>query len=345
MSRPPREIRVLVVDDSALARDLIRYIVTSEPGITVAGEAADGARAVEMAALSRPDLVTMDIEMPVLGGLDAIERIMARHPVPILVVTALKGVRTAFAAVSKGALEVMEKPDISPENARKLIDKIRVLADVDVSRMLPARGRAGACASGRGGMARRASGEGIVAIAASTGGPQAIQYILSHLPATFPAPIVITQHIAEGFTRGMVEWLNGSTPLTVVVAGNGDRLAPGRVYVNPAEHFMRITGQGMIILGDRDAGLPYHPSCDTLLGSVAAAYGERAVGLILSGMGEDGVAGMRSIGKAGGVTMAQDAGSSLLYGMNRMAVELGLVDRVLPLSDIPAELLAQVGGS
>ena len=346
MSRPAAIIRVLVVDDSAMVRDMIRAILESEPDMEVVGEAADGAEAVSLAAELKPDIVTMDIEMPVMGGLQAIETIIAAHPVPILAVTALTGVRTAFAAVSKGALDVIEKPDISPQNMQKLIQKIRLLSRVDVAAHLTAMGRRkGGLAGSPVVPALRVTGRRTVAIAASTGGPQAICNILSRLPAGFPAPILVAQHIAEGFTRGMVEWLNTATPLTVKVAANGELLAPGCVYVNPAEHSMRITRQGMIALGDIDTRLPYRPSCDTLLDSVASVYGPRAVGLILSGMGNDGVIGMQSIKKGGGATLAQDAKSSVIYGMNRLAVEAGCIDRLLPLADIPPELLVRAGGA
>jgi two-component system, chemotaxis family, protein-glutamate methylesterase/glutaminase len=345
VAKPERTIRVLVVDDSGLVRDMIRAILESDPGIIVAGEAADGAEAVSKVASLKPDIVTMDIEMPVMGGLEAIERIIAAHPVPILVVTALTGVRTAFTAVSKGALDVIEKPDISLENVRNLIKKIRLLSKVDVSaHLLTMRRRSGAVGASGVAIQNGFSKGGIVAIAASTGGPQAIHSILSHLPAKFPVPIVITQHIAEGFTQGMVDWLNTVTPLKVCVAGNGDLLAAGNIYINPAEHSMRISEQGMVILGDREAGQVYHPSCNTLLSSVATAFRERAIGLILSGMGDDGVTGMQAIRKAGGATIAQDATSSVIFGMNRLAVECGCIDRVLALADIPAELIKRAGG-
>ncbi len=346
MAASVKNIRVLLVDDSAMVREMIRAILETEPGMEVVGEAADGARAVALVAELRPDVVTMDIEMPVMGGLEAIERIIAAHPVPILAVTALTGVRTAFAAVSKGALDVIEKPDISPQNMQKLIQKIRVLSRVDVAAHLAAIGRRNAApAGGPVGAPGRASAAGsrVVAIAASTGGPQAIYNILSRLPADFPAPIVISQHIAEGFSRGMAEWLNGSTPLSVAVAAHGDLLAAGRVYVNPAEHAMRVSMQGMLLLGEDNPSLLYHPSCNTLLDSVAAAYGERSIGLILSGMGDDGVLGMEAIRRAGGLTLAQDAKTSVIFGMNRVAVERGCINRVLPLSEIPAELLARAG--
>lgn len=339
-------IRVLIVDDSGLVRDMIRTILASEPSIVVVGEAVDGAEAVSKVAELNPDIVTMDIEMPVLGGLEAIERIISEHPVPILVVTALTGVRTAFAAVSKGALDVIEKPDISLENARNLIDKVRLLSRVDVSAhlMVMGRGNGAQAGNGNGKSAQAPSSDGgIVAVAASTGGPQALYNILSRLPASFPAPVVITQHIAEGFTQGLVDWLNNGTPLTVRVAGNGDRIVAGSVYVNSAEHSMRITEQGMIVLSAGDARQLYHPSCNAMLSSVAKAYHERAVGLILSGMGDDGVAGMQAIRRAGGATIAQDEQSSVVFGMNRLAVERGCIDRVLPLVDIPAALAQLVG--
>lgn len=343
MWKSKREIQVLVVDDSRTMRGVMRAILESEPGITVVGEAAGGMEAIARVLELKPDIVTMDLDMPVLGGLEAIERIIAQHPVPILAVTALAGVHAAFAAVSRGALDVMEKKDIGPENAQKLLQKIRLLANVDVNAHYVAIGRQKGAPPVKGGTPRpQPAGGRVVAIAASTGGPQAIQYILSQLTATFPAPIVITQHIAEGFTRGMVDWLNCTTPLTVVVAGHGDLLTAGHVYVNPAEHAMRVTSQGRVMLAERDTRLLYNPSCNTLLDAVAAAYRERGVGLILSGMGDDGVLGMQSIRKAGGVTIAQDAKSSLIFGMNGVAVERGFIDRLLPLSDIPAELLVRV---
>lgn len=338
-------IRVLVVDDSRLVRELIRAILESEPGIVVAGEAANGMEACAMVASLHPDIVTMDIEMPVMGGLEAIEKIMTEHPVPILVVTALTGVRTAFAAISKGALDVIEKPDVSAENMRPLIHKIRYLAKVDVVAHLTSVRHHGKAAGALPGAPRRGiAGPGIVAIAASTGGPQAIYSVLAQLPATFRLPIVITQHIAEGFTQGMADWLGSGTPLTVELAADGARLAPGHVYVNPAEHSMRVTAQGTIVLGDRELKQVYNPSCNTLLSSVASAYRKGAVGLIMSGMGDDGVSGMKDIRDAGGTTLAQDAKSSVIFGMNRLAVERGYIARVVPLAGIPAELLKCAGG-
>jgi two-component system chemotaxis response regulator CheB len=341
MTRQESIIRVLVVDDSGLVRDMIRAILESDSGIVVIGEASNGAEAIEKVAELKPDIVTMDIEMPVMGGLEAIERIIAEHPVPILVVTAQSGVRTAFSAISKGALDVIEKPDISLEKVQVLIHKIRYLAKVDVVAHLLAisdRDKMSGAAAPKG-----LPKSGVVAIAASTGGPHAIYKILSDLPAEFPLSILITQHISEGFTQGMVDWFNGGTPLTVVMASNGARLVPGHVYVNPAESSMRISEQGIISLGNHDSSHIYHPSCNTLLTSVAASYRKGLIGLIMSGMGDDGVEGMKAIKLAGGSTLAQDADSSVVYGMNRLAIERGYIHKVVPLAKLPAELIQRAG--
>jgi two-component system, chemotaxis family, protein-glutamate methylesterase/glutaminase len=345
MKKIDRPIRVLVADDSPMARDMIIAILSTAPGISVVGKATNGLEAVKMVAQLKPDLVTMDIEMPLLGGLEAIERIIAEHPVPILVVTARGGVHTAFAAVSKGALDLIEKPDIDPKSGEELIKKVRLLSSVDIARHLATRVRPETKA-GHVVAHRKALPDGkVVAIAASTGGPQALQQILSRLPAGFPAPIVISQHIADGFAQGMVDWLNTSTPLTVAVARNNEQMRPGCVYVNPSEYAMAITGQGQMILSAQPASAHYHPCCNTLLRSAAAAYGRHGVGVILSGMGDDGVDGIRAIRSAGGTTLAQDAKSSVVYGMNRLAVDRGYVDKVVVLADLAAELAALVGGA
>ncbi len=345
MIKPKQTLRVLLVDDSALIRDIMRDILESEADIRVIGEAADGREACAKVAELKPDIVTMDIEMPVMGGLEAIEKIIAEHPVPILVVTALTGVRTAFTAVSKGALDVIEKPDITAVNMQNLIKKIRRLATVDVAAHLQAMKRQSKAAAAPVPVPKGAAHWRIVAIAASTGGPHAIHNILSQLPAHFPVPIVVTQHIADGFTQGMVDWLNAVTPLKVQVASHGDILAAGTVYVNPAEHSMRVTEQGMILLGEPDRGQPYHPSCDTMLSSVAAAFRDQAIGLIMSGMGDDGVVGMQAIRIARGTTLAQDAKSSVVFGMNSVAITRGCIDKVVPLAGIPAEFLQLVGSN
>ena len=337
------KIRVLIVDDSRLVRELIAAILAEAEDIEVVGQAVDGRDGVEKALALKPDLITMDIEMPMMGGFEAIERIIAARPTPILVVTARGGVRTAFDAMAKGALELIEKPNISLDNAAGLLHRIRMLARVDVAAHLRVMGKSVATPAKKDSYVSKRNGAGIIAIAASTGGPQAINTILGALPGDFPLPIVIAQHIADGFARGMVDWLATGSRLKVVLARAGQRLAPATVYINPSENSMYLGEGGIVILGDKDPERRYSPSCDILLGSVATCFRERSVGLILSGMSNDGVAGMRAIKSVGGHTLAQDEASSVIYGMNHEAVKSGCVERILPLAEIARELIRLAG--
>lgn len=345
LQRPP--IRVLVVDDSLSARKAITSILASDPRIVIAGEAVNGLEALTLVASLQPDVVTMDLEMPVMGGLEAIDRIMAEHPVPILVVTSATGVRTAFDAMTRGAMDVVVKPGADAASRAELAKRVKLLAQMNLNthpsvKVVPAGpGAVRAQRDGAGGRDRPAPE--IVAIAASTGGPQAIQAILSQLPGTFPLPIVVAQHMALGFTKGMADWLDGGTALHVAEARHGDRLSPGIVYLNPAEASMTVTPQHILHLEAPPPSQIHHPSCDFLLKAVAKAFGGRAMAAILSGMGNDGAAGMRAIKAAGGLTLAQDAESSVVFGMNRAAVEAGCIDKVLSLNDLPGELVRQAG--
>lgn len=341
-------IRVLVVDDSQVARKMLCDILSQDPDLSVIGEAKDGLEAVAKAISLKPDLVTMDIEMPVLNGLEAIERIMAQCPMPILAVTALSGLRMAFKAVSKGALDILEKTDINLDDGAGLIKKVKILAGVDVASYQIAMLRSGKIkaeepAKNKTEQKPESSYKRIVAIAASTGGPQAISTILSQLPASFPVPIVIAQHVAAGFTEGVTEWLNTCTSLTVKPARHGDIITPGHVYINPSEYLMKVNRQGLIRLFEETPGQLYHPSCDTLLCSVAEAFGKESIGIILSGMGSDGVSGMNSIRSSGGSTLAQDEQSSVIFGMNGLAIKQGAVERVLPLNEISGALMRLIG--
>ncbi|WP_027360192.1 chemotaxis-specific protein-glutamate methyltransferase CheB [Desulforegula conservatrix] len=348
MRRSGKIIRVLIVDDSQLARKILIDILSSDPDLRVIGEAKDGLEAVDKANSLKPDIVTMDIDMPVLNGLEAIERIMGQCPMPILAVTALSGVRMAFKAVTKGALDILDKSDITLDDGATLIRKIKILAGVDVavhhiSMLKKGKIKTPEPAKIMTLQKQDSQFRSIVAIAASTGGPQAISAILSQLPASFPTPIVIAQHVAAGFTEGITEWLNTCTALTVMPAIDGDRIMPGHVYLNPSEFSMRINSQGLICLSKETSNQMYHPSCDTLLCSVAEAFGKNSVGVILSGMGSDGVSGINSIKTVGGATLAQDEQSSVVFGMNGIAIKQGAVENVLSLNEIPGVLIRLVG--
>lgn len=332
-------VRVLIVDDSTLARDLIRSILTEDPGMLVVGEASNGREAVARVAELKPDIITMDLEMPVMGGLAAIERIMAETPLPILVLTALRDASTAFSAISRGALEVAEKPDIGQVRGTELIRKLRVLSGVRVVRRKTHATTAQSQPNTLPAAGLDRPPVRIIAIAASTGGPEAIFSILSNLPADFAIPIAIAQHIGDGFAQGMAEWLDKTTPFMVRVAHNGQLLVAGNASINPPEYRMQVSDSGMLRLMERDEHNHYHPSCDAFLCSVAESYRESAVGIVLSGMGSDGVAGMCAIKKAGGITLAQDENSSLIYGMNRLAIDRGCIDKVVALRNLPSELV------
>ena len=348
-----RKIRVLIADDSVVARGLLREMLEADGGFEIVAEARNGQEAVELCQEIHPDLVTMDLLMPVMGGLDAIAAIMSRRAVPILVVSAVADARNAYAAVAMGAVEVVEKPrPFGPESSEfiakaKLVAKVAVITHIrsysvnsaksdrlrDIPRtplpaFMPLPPPPARVETGR-----------VFALAASTGGPQALAHILSHLPATFPAPVLIAQHISDGFAQGMAQWLSTLSPLPVRLAVSGDVIQPGIVYLSPSEQHLGVTSDQRLVLIDRRAGDVYRPSCDYLLTAVAGIYRRRTVGIILSGMGSDGAKGMEQIAAAGGDTLAQDAETSVVYGMNRVAIDQGSVRHVLPLDAIAPAMI------
>ncbi len=356
-------IRVLIVDDSDLVRGILRDVLTQDPGIDVVGEARDGHEAVEQAARLRPDLITMDIQMPNMDGFAATEQIMAYTPTPILIFSSAidKSEKySSFRALSLGALDVWSKPDVTVANfqelAARLTGKIRMLARIPVISHIrgkmqgrshtpppgtvPAPSAAAeppAAEAGRGDFR-------LVAIGSSTGGPPALEKVLAPLPARFPAPIAIVQHITRGFIDSFADWLAGRVRLRVRVAVNGDPLRAGTVYLAPDDTQMRVAADGSVQLR---ADLPpwgeHRPSVNHLLQSAAESYGARAVGVILTGMGDDGAVGLKAMRDRGAPTIAQDQASSLIYGMPRAAVETGAASAVLPLGRIAEELVRLLG--
>jgi two-component system chemotaxis response regulator CheB len=283
----------------------------------------------------------MDIEMPVLDGLQAIERIMFEHAVPILVVTTRGDAKTAYAAIAKGALDLVVKPDVSLAAAREFTERLRMLAQVKVVTHMSGKRSRRREPAALPALGAEPAGV-VVALAASTGGPDALSIILSRLPRGFPAPIVIAQHISAGFVSGMVGWLKTLAQVEVKVAADGEPLRPGVAYACPSESHMRVGPGRRVVLVERQPRDIFHPSCDLLLASAAESCGAKAVGVILTGMGNDGVAGMKRIREAGGATLAQDEKTSLIFGMPKLAIESGCIDRVLPLEEIAAELVRVV---
>ncbi len=362
MSSP---VRVLVVDDSPLFAEAITRILEDDPGFQVVGVASQGRQAVEMTRRLRPQVITMDVHMPVMGGLEAVEAIMADTPTPILVVTsdprASTGQELHFEALRRGALDVHPKPAGWPGSAadqRAFRDQLRLLSRVAVVKHLAghrhlwraervdhwrARGPLLAAAQPPAWPDSFEAPRGrVVAIVASTGGPAALSKILEALPADFPAPVLVTQHIALGFSESFASWLDGVSPLEVTLARQGEPLRDGAVLVAPDQVHLTVTAQGRVEL---DGGPPldgHRPSGTRLFASVAQAYGGRAVGLILSGMGADGVKGLEELRRAGGVTLAQDEASCVVFGMPKVALETGAARRAVSLAEIPRALCALV---
>jgi len=370
-----KPIRVLIADDSSLARGLLLAFLEGEPDITVVGEARNGREAVEMAQALKPDLVTMDLEMPQMDGLAAIEEIMCSKAVPILVVSGVADAQKAYEAVRRGALEVVSKPDYTPEQAADFVAKVRLLAGVSViTRMrsrtaMPLPHPIAATPPTVAAPAPWATLKPlpafahplmppasqppadpapdryvrVFAIASSTGGPQALAQILPALPAGFPAPVLIAQHIAEGFAAGMADWLGTLCALPVRLASEGELVQPATIYIAPSEKHLAVSAGRRLTLLERRSGDIYRPSCDALLDSVAEVWGRQAIGIILTGMGSDGAKGMARIRGKGGLTLAQDEKTSVIYGMNRVAVDSGAVERVLPVEAIAGEMRRLVG--
>ena len=336
------KIRVLIADDSPTLRRALSALLAEDPRLEVAGEAEDGFEAVRLCKLLRPDVVTMDAEMPGLDGLGATRAIMADHPARVLMVCAVAEDRQldlSFAAIAAGALELIAKPHASSRGApqdlrrfgRAVADAILLMAEVPVVR------RPQPHPSKRSPPGRAARAVGAVGIVASTGGPPALAAILGALPAKLRCSILIAQHIADGFTAGLRRWLAAVSPLPVAVALDGARCVPGTVWL-PPDGCDLIVEPGLRLRTPPAAGL-YRPSGNLLLSSLAAALGPRAAGLVLTGMGDDGAQGLLALRRAGGHCFAQDQETSVVFGMPQAARDLGAVEQLLPLDEIAARIV------
>lgn len=335
------KIRVLVVDDSATARKLLSHIVNAAQGLEVAGQAEDGRRSVEMVKQIKPNVILMDVTMPVMDGLAATREIMNIQPTPIVITSAgLKGRETeiAFQAMRAGALTVIPKPAgpgdpaytaqaMTLQNTLRSMSAVRVIHHRHQPEPKP-----GPDPSMRAVSSPPVSAK-LVAIAASTGGPAALSEILKVLPDDFAIPVVIAQHMAGDFIPSLVDWLDSICKLQVQVAEVGQRPRPGNVYISPGEGHLYISPDYQFKL-DTITHARYTPSADILFKSVANYYQKQAVGVILTGMGDDGARGLRLMFDAGAYTIAQDEATCVVYGMPREAANLGAVHKTLPLPEI-----------
>jgi two-component system chemotaxis response regulator CheB len=341
-----KPIRVLVAEDSAVVARVLVDVLKTDPDIEVVGVAYDGAEAVAMTKSLKPDLVTMDVRMPKMDGLVATRKIMEETPTPIVVVSAGVNVRdmdVTFEALRAGALEIIEKPrgvgQKDYETVRgRLIRAVKAMSEVKVVRRMPeARLRRRSRLPSA--VLREGEANRFVLIGSSTGGPAALEKIFSRLPADFPAPVLVVQHIAPGFVAGLAEWLSQGSAVNVKVAEAGEEPTAGMAYFAPDGYHMIIDENGRIALDGGPPARGHKPSIDRLFAAAARAWGPRCVGALLTGMGTDGVAGLEEVRRAGGAALAQDEKSAVVYGMAMEAVAAGVVDKVLPLEDIAAEII------
>lgn len=340
-------IKVLVVDDSPVVREHLVHILGADPRIQVIGTANDGEQAIEAVARKRPDVVTMDIHMPKLDGLEATRRIMETHPTPIVIVTGSadpREVATTFRAMEAGALAVLRRPPGigHPDHeatAGELVRTVKLMSEVKVIKRWPKAWHQPELA--RPAQANRAQVETkvkVIAIGASTGGPPVLQTILAALPGDFPVPVLVVQHMATGFTQGFVQWLARTSSLPVHLASHDEQMRPGHVYVAPDEFQMGVERSGRIVLRKDAPENGLRPSVSYLLRSVAEVYGRDAVAGLLTGMGHDGAEELKLLKDKGAVTFAQDKDSSVVHGMPGAAINLDAATLVLAPEKIAATL-------
>jgi len=337
-------IRVLVVDDSPLMCKVLTNIMNCDPQILVVAVAINGKEAVELVPRLKPDIITMDIDMPVMDGFEATKQIMATHPTPILVVSSKAfqvGMEKVFKAISHGALDVIDKSELELVGDKKggeaLIARIKFLNGVRVTHQPIAKLQTERSVVDLKAPRKKVSDK-IVAIVSSTGGPQALLEILRRLPEDFPCGIVIVQHITSGFLAGLVDWLTKECKIKIKIGEDSEEIRPGMAYIAPDNLQMRVEDGGRIRLSNEPPCGGHRPSGDVLLESAAKSYGKGVVAAILTGMGKDGAMGMKTIKQLHGKTIAQDESTCVVFGMPNAAIEMNAIDKVLPLGRIAEEI-------
>ncbi len=341
--RADRKVRVLVVDDSLFMRAAIARLLGGDGRFEVVGQARDGREAVDKVLELQPDVVTMDFNMPLLNGAEAVREIMERRPTPVLMFSAhtVQGARETMEALGAGAVDFVSKPagEVSPD--------LRGIADELTGKLMAAAGaRPQVLAPLRQAKPARPAqlttwpptGPRVLVIAVSTGGPAALSRVIPALQADIKFSVIIVQHMPAKFTATLAERLNALSAVSVREARDGDRPIAGVVFVAPGDRHLEVTERGFLRLGDGPPVNGCRPSADVTMAGAARAFGQRAIGLVMTGMGRDGAAGLAAIRRGEGVTLAQDQASSVIYGMPRAAVDAGVVDEVLPLDRIARRL-------
>jgi two-component system chemotaxis response regulator CheB len=345
--------RVLIIDDSALVRSLLTEIINRQPDMVTVGAARDPLEAREMIRATDPDVLTLDVEMPRMDGLDFLERLMRLRPMPVVMVSTMteRGAEITLRALELGAVDFVAKPKLDVaaglrEAGADLCEKIRIASQARMRRVAapPATDPAAATPGARKAPAAGLSTEKLIAIGASTGGTEAIREVLTRLPADAPG-VLIAQHMPPGFTRSFAQRLDGLCRIAVSEAVDGERVRSGHAYIAPGDRHLTLvrSGADYVIALDNGPAVNHHrPSVDVLFNSVAQHAGVNACGVMLTGMGKDGARGMLAMKQAGAVNIAQDEATCIVFGMPREAVAVGAVDEVLPLSRIAARLVELV---
>ncbi|MGR3177223.1 MAG: protein-glutamate methylesterase/protein-glutamine glutaminase [Candidatus Anammoxibacter sp.] len=346
-------IKVLIVDDSQVVRDLLSHIFSSDPEINVIGTASNGKEAVEVANEKKPDVITMDIIMPKMDGFEATRIIMETNPVPIVIVSASwdpDEVKKTFKAIDAGAVSAMEKP-VGLDNpnykdgAKELVQIVKVMSEVKVVKRHPRYRKKKippVALTPSETVLRQPSADiktiKAIAIGASTGGPQVLKIILSELAGNFPVPVLIVQHMAEGFVKGFIDWLNEVSAIPVMIAKQGDTISSGRAYVAPEGFHLTVSKDYRIKLSKDLPENFVRPSVSCLFRSVLEVYGAGVIGVLLTGMGKDGAKELKLMRQNGSITIAQDKESSVVHGMPGEAIKLGAASHVLSQDKIAATL-------
>lgn len=339
-------IKVLIVDDSMVASELLAYIINSDPDLKVIGCVENGEKALEFIRHNKPDVITMDIIMPKMDGFEATRRIMATTPIPIIIVSSIykkENVEKSFQAMEAGAIEILEKPrgfqdPYYQDLATSLVKTIKIVAGTKlVTRKFVTSGEKSVHEATPRTNHQDSSWTGkaeVVAIGSSLGGPQALNTIFSGLSSSFPVPILVVQHISSGFTQGFVDWLSESCSLEISLAKNKEIALPGHVYVAPDNVHLEIDKKNVMHLVDAPPEAGLRPAASRLFRSVANVFGSNGIGIILTGMGRDGVEDLLLLKQKGGMTIAQSQESCLMYGMPKEAIAIGAARQVVHLDQI-----------
>lgn len=345
-------IKVLIVDDSAFMRKVLTDLFAAEQDFKVIDTARNGLEAIDKVKRLKPDLVTMDVEMPVLDGLKSLEQIMRESPVPVLMISSLTraGAEATLRALTLGAVDFVAKTagpissivDVQPE----IIAKARSAVRANVRQLIkPLQERQQEKKLFTAPVSSPVGSGQIVAIGTSTGGPRALQEVLIRLPGDLPCGVVIVQHMPAGFTKSLAERLNTESELTVKEAEHNDVVRPGNVYIAPGSYHMVLEMEGgkTVIKLNQDPPIGgLRPAVDPMMESVAKIYGSQAIGVILTGMGHDGSKGMQAIKRQHGNTIAEDMTTAVVYGMPKSAIELNVVDRIVPLPEVAGEIIRHI---